>query len=45
MTGRYKAPNLTARLNNLTEKTDITTNGQSINKISVEIVLPDGVKD
>jgi hypothetical protein len=40
MTGRYKAPNLTARLNNLTEKTDITTNGQSINKISVEIILP-----
>jgi hypothetical protein len=38
MTGKYKAPNLTARLNGLTEKTDVTTNGKEINEIKVNIV-------
>lgn len=38
LTGKYKAPNLTARLNNLTEKTDVTTNGKDLNEIKVTIV-------
>jgi hypothetical protein len=38
LTGKYKAPNLTARLNGLTEKTDVTTNGNDIGSIQVEIV-------
>ena len=44
MTGKYKAPNLTARLNNITERTDVTTNGKEINEIKVNIVKPDGTK-
>lgn len=36
MTGRYKAPNLTARLNGLVEKTDTKTEG--IQKITIERV-------
>jgi hypothetical protein len=42
LTGKYKAPNLTARLNGLTEKTDVTTNGKEINEIKVNIVKPSG---
>jgi len=38
MTGKYKAPNLTARLNGLGDKQDITTQGQSINEIKVNII-------
>lgn len=34
MTGRYKAPNLTARLNGLVDKTDAKTDG--IQKITIE---------
>lgn len=41
ITGKYKAPNLVARLNGLTEKTDTTTNGQPINKITIEVVKSD----
>jgi hypothetical protein len=41
LTGKYKAPNLTARLNNLTEKTDVTTNGKEINDIKVNIIRGD----
>lgn len=44
MTGKYKAPNLTARLNNLTEKTDVTTNGKDLNEVKVKIIRPDGDK-
>lgn len=36
MTGRYKAPNLTARLNGLVDKTDAKTEG--IQKITIERV-------
>ncbi len=36
MTGRYKAPNLTARLNGLVDKTDAKTEG--ITKITSERV-------
>ena len=36
MTGRYKAPNLTARLNGLVDKTDAKTEG--ITKITIERV-------
>jgi len=36
MVGQYN-PSITQRLNNLTEKTDITTNGQTINEINVNI--------
>lgn len=31
-------PSITQRLNGLTEKTDVTTNGKEINKIEIEIV-------
>ena len=35
-------PSITQRLNNLTEKTDVTTNGKEINDtLKVEIVKPD----
>lgn len=44
MVGQYN-PSITQRLNGLTEKTDVTTNGQSISKVTVDIVLPDGTKD
>lgn len=37
--GEYNA-NLTARINGLTEKTDVTTNGNNINSIEVTIVPP-----
>jgi len=42
MTGKYKAPNLTARLNGLTEKTDVTTNGKDLGNIQVEIIRGNG---
>ena len=38
LTGKYKAPNLVARLNGLTEKQDITSNGKDIGDIKVNIV-------
>lgn len=38
MTGRLKAPNLTARLNGITDKQDITSNGKDIGDIKVNIV-------
>lgn len=38
MTGKYKAANLTARLNGFTEKQDITSNGKDIGDIKVNIV-------
>ena len=31
MTGRYKSPNLTARLNGIKDATDVTTNGKDVN--------------
>lgn len=37
MVGQYN-PSITQRLNGLTEKTDVTTNGKEINKIEIEIV-------
>lgn len=41
MVGIYN-PSITQRLNNLTEKTDVTTNGKEINDtLKVEIVKPD----
>ena len=41
LTGKYKAPNLTARLNGLTEKTDVTTQGERISEIKVNIIKPE----
>jgi hypothetical protein len=41
MTGKYKAPNLTARLNGLTDKQDVTTNGKDINEVKVNIIRGD----
>ena len=43
MVGQYN-PSITQRLNGLTEKTDITTNGKEINEIKVNIVKPSGDK-
>ena len=37
MVGQYN-PSITQRLNNLTEKTDITTDGKGINEIKVNII-------
>jgi hypothetical protein len=37
MVGQYN-PSITQRLNNLTEKSDITTNGQAISEIKVNII-------
>lgn len=37
MVGQYN-PSITQRLNGLTEKTDVTTNGKEINEIKVNIV-------
>jgi len=39
MVGQFN-PSITQRLNGLTEKTDVTTNGKDINEIKVEIVIP-----
>jgi len=41
MVGQYN-PSITQRLNGLTEKTDVTTNGKEINEIKVNIVKPSG---
>jgi hypothetical protein len=41
MVGQYNA-SITQRLNGLTEKSDITTNGKDINEIKVNIIKPDG---
>jgi hypothetical protein len=40
MVGQYN-PSITQRLNNLTEKTDVTTNGEAINEIKISIIRPD----
>ena len=40
MVGQYNA-SITQRLNGLTEKSDITTNGKDINEIKVNIIKPD----
>ena len=37
MVGQYNS-SITQRLNGLTEKTDVTTNGKELNKIEIEIV-------
>ncbi len=37
MIGQYN-PSITQRLNGLTEKTDVTTGGDKINKIEIEII-------
>jgi hypothetical protein len=37
MVGQYN-PSITQRLNGLTEKQDVTTNGESINEIKVNII-------
>lgn len=34
-------PSITQRLNNLTEKTDVTSNGENINEIKISIIRPD----
>jgi hypothetical protein len=42
LTGKFKAPNLTARMNGLTEKTDVTTGGDKLNQpVTVRIVNGD----
>jgi hypothetical protein len=43
MVGQYN-PSITQRLNGLTEKTDVTTNGKEINEIKVNIIKPSGDK-
>ncbi len=43
MVGQFN-PSITQRLNGLTEKTDVTTNGKEINEIKVNIVKPNGDK-
>jgi len=40
LVGQYQQ-NIVARLNNLTEKTDVTTNGEAINEIKISIIRPD----
>ena len=40
MVGQYN-PSITQRLNGLTEKSDITTNGKDINEIKVNIIKAD----
>lgn len=43
LAGLYN-PSITQRLNGLTEKSDITTNGKDINEIKVNIIKADGDK-
>ena len=43
LAGLYN-PSITQRLNGLTEKSDITTNGKDINEIKVNIIKADGNK-
>ena len=40
LAGLYN-PSITQRLNNLTEKTDVTTNGEAINEIKISIIRPE----
>ena len=40
MVGQYN-PSITQRLNNLTEKTDVTSNGENINEIKISIIRHD----
>ncbi len=40
LAGLYN-PSITQRLNNLTEKTDVTSNGENINEIKISIIRPD----
>jgi hypothetical protein len=40
LTGKYKAPNLTARLNGLTEKQETTHKGEAVKDITVTIIPP-----
>jgi hypothetical protein len=45
MLGDYNS-NITARVQGLTEKTDVTTNGQEIgNKIEIEIIRKGKIED
>jgi hypothetical protein len=44
MVGQYN-PSITQRLNNLTEKTDITTDGKGINEIKVNIIKPSDINE
>ncbi len=41
MTGKYKAPNLTARVTGVNDNVDVTTNGDKIDSIKVTIVVPE----
>ena len=41
MTGKYKAPNLTARVTGVYDNVDVTTKGEAITDIKVTIVQPD----
>jgi hypothetical protein len=43
MVGQYN-PSITQRLNGLTEKTDVTTNGKDLNEIKINIVGNSGDK-
>ena len=38
MTGRFKAVNLTARLNGLTDKQDVTSGGEKLTEVTIKIV-------
>jgi hypothetical protein len=40
LVGQYQQ-NIVARLNALTEKTDVTSNGENINEIKISIIRPD----
>ena len=42
MVGQFN-PSITQRLNGLTEKTDVTTQGERISEIKVNIINPNGV--
>jgi hypothetical protein len=42
LTGRYKAPNLVARLNGLVDKTDITSKDAPINELKITVVESKG---
>jgi hypothetical protein len=43
MVGQFN-PSITQRLNGLTEKTDVTTNGRDLSEIKVNIIQPGGAK-
>jgi hypothetical protein len=42
LVGQYQQ-NIVARLNGLTEKTDVTTQGERISEIKVNIINPNGI--